>query len=168
MVTRRDLRRCQALVADLPLPQPFSVPALVDALAARRGRPIHVRTLPPGSGGSACGAWIRLATADVIYVEEKTSRVHRDHIVLHEIGHLLCDHSGAGGGAHPLARVLPDLSPDLIERLLTRTGYTTEEEQEAELVASLIRTAAQARATWTTTGALREFETALGLRGTWE
>ncbi|NIH79862.1 hypothetical protein [Amycolatopsis viridis] len=164
MMTRRGLRRCQALVAELPLPAPFSVPALVDALARRRGRPIHVRALPPGPGTGACGAWIRLASADVIYVEDRTSRVHRDHIVLHEIGHLLCDHPG--DGAHPLARVLPDLSPELIQRLLARTGYTTEDEQEAELVASLIRTAARARASWTTTGALAEFETALGLRGT--
>lgn len=168
MVTRSGLRRCQALVAGLPLPSPFSVPALVDILARRRGRPIHVRTLPAGFGVTACGAWIRLPSADVIYVEERTSRVHRDHIVLHEIGHLLCDHTGSGDEGHPLARVLPDLSPELIERLLTRTGYTTDEEQEAELVASLIRTAAQARASWTTTGALGEFEMALGLRGTWE
>lgn len=103
---------------------------------------------------------------DVIYVEEKTSRLHRDHIVLHEIGHLLRDHPGPGG-AHPLARVLPDLSPELIERLLTRTAYTTDEEQEAELIASLIRTAARAQRSWTS-GVLGEFETALGLRGSWQ
>ncbi|WP_285505399.1 ImmA/IrrE family metallo-endopeptidase [Actinokineospora sp. NBRC 105648] len=164
MITRRGYRRCRALVAELALPRPFSVTALVRGLAERRGRPIDIGTLPAGLTVNACGAWLQLDTRDVIFVEANTTPFHRDHIVLHEIGHMLCDHRGGPLDiAAELGRFLPDLSPALVRRLLARTSYSTDEEQEAELVASLIRTAAQTQAPGGSTGALSELEAALGL-----
>jgi hypothetical protein len=164
MITRRGYRRCRSLVDDLSLPRPFTVTGLVDMLAEQRQRPIDIGTLPAGLTVNACGAWLHLADRDVIFVEAKTSPFHRDHIVLHEIGHMLCDHhSKADDMVADLGRFLPDLSPALVQRLLARTGYTTDEEQEAELVASLIRITAQAQAPGASTGALSELEAALGL-----
>jgi hypothetical protein len=40
--------------------------------------------------------------------------------------------------APAFARLLPDLDPDLVERMLGRTSYTDPQEQEAEMVASLL------------------------------
>ncbi|QUH03326.1 hypothetical protein HUO13_23085 [Saccharopolyspora erythraea] len=156
-------RRCQELVNGLTLPRPFSAMGLVETLAEQRGRPIHVRTLPGRFTVNACGAWVRLADSDVIFIEARTTRLHRDHILLHEIGHIICEHGdGSMTGREMLSRLLPDLSPQLVERLLTRTGYSTAEEKEAELVASLIRTAAR---TPSATGVLGELEAALGVPG---
>ncbi|MFC5288317.1 hypothetical protein ACFPM7_14750 [Actinokineospora guangxiensis] len=169
MVTRRAYRKWRALVEDLPLPEPFTVPDLVAAVAARRGRPIDIGTLPGGASAQTCGVWFQLVDRDVILVEENTSSFHRDHIVLHELGHMLCDHRGGadeqgrGDGIAALARLLPDLSPDLVRRMLNRTAYTTDEEQEAELVASLIRITAEARAQRATPGVLGNLAAALGL-----
>lgn len=172
MARRDSYRKCQALVSRLTLPSPFSVDALVTGLAEQRGRPIHVHTLPPGCTINACGLWVSTEDHDDIYVEENTTRFHRDHIVLHEIGHMLCGHADNNDSADPdpvdhqeLARFLPDLDPGLIERLLARTSYTTDEEQEAELVASLIRTTAQGQHATRSAGVLGELEAALGI---WE
>lgn len=171
MARRVSYRKCQALVSTLTLPNPFSVDALVTILAEQRGRPIHVHTLPAGCTVNACGLWVRTDSHDDIYVEENTTRFHRDHIILHEIGHMLCGHADNNDTATPkpgdhqeLARFLPDLDPGLIERLLARTGYTTDEEQEAELVASLIRTTAQGQYPTRSPGVLGELEAALGIR----
>ncbi|WP_285742175.1 hypothetical protein [Lentzea sp. NBRC 105346] len=162
MISRQVRKRCQALVDGLALPEPFSVDALVDSIAALRNRPIHLFALPPGMVVNACGLWIATESHDEIYVEEKTTPLHREHILLHEIGHILCDHES--GEDVPLARFLPDLSPELVERLLARTNYTSEQEQEAELVASLIRTAAGVANEAASDGVRGELEAALGIR----
>ncbi|SDD96975.1 hypothetical protein [Actinokineospora iranica] len=164
MVNRHGYRKCRSLVDGITLPRPFSVSALVAQLAEQRNRPIEIGTLPAGLTVNACGAWLQLADRDVIFVEAKTTPFHRDHIVLHEIGHMLCDHhSKSADLVADLGRFLPDLSPALVRRLLARTSYTTDEEQEAELVASLIRITAQAQAPGAATGTLGELESALGL-----
>ena len=163
MVTRRAYRKWRALVADLPLPDPFTVPDLVTAIAERRGRPIDIGTLPGGATAQTCGVWFQLVDRDVILVEENTSSFHRDHIILHELGHMLCDHRGGDDAIAGLIRMLPDLSPDLVRRMLNRTAYTNDEEQEAELVASLIRITAETRAPGAQPGVLGNLAAALGL-----
>ncbi|GAB1640252.1 hypothetical protein [Krasilnikovia sp. MM14-A1259] len=165
MPTRQMLKTCQAVVDSLSLPRPFSVDALLDGLAVRRGRPIKIHTLRGAITADACGLWISTELSDDIFVEERTTTFHREHIILHEIGHLLCDHGASGGGASTMfARLLPDLDPALIRRFLARTNYTSAQEQEAELVASLIRTAAGTRARPPSSGVRGELERALGIR----
>jgi hypothetical protein len=115
MVTAKIRRRCEALVRTLELPSPFSVDALVRGLSAQRARPIRVHALPAGLADEACGLWIAGADGDDIYVEEKTTAFHREHIVLHEIGHLLCDHGGghdaAGAAGSPRPGCCPASAP---------------------------------------------------------
>ncbi|MGH3687663.1 MAG: hypothetical protein ACRDRU_22745 [Pseudonocardiaceae bacterium] len=165
MTTRQTYQKCQAVVSSLNIPRPFSVDALVCEIARTRGRPIYLYALPGGFATNLCGLWVSTHTHDEIYFEEKTTSFHREHIILHEIGHILCDH-GVGYSVDPagLARFLPDLSSSLIERLLGRTDYASEQEQEAELVASLIRTAAGAFTPLPSTGVRGELEVALGIR----
>jgi hypothetical protein len=165
MTTRRVRKKCQELVGTLTLPRPFSVERLIHDLSLQRGRAIRLRSLPSGFGAHACGLVISTDTADEIYVEEKTSRFHRDHIALHEIGHILMHHDN-GGREDPgaLAGLLPSLDPEAIRRILGRTSYTTEQEQEAELVASLIRAKAGTLAPLPSTGVRGKLEVSLGIR----
>lgn len=65
--------------------------------------------------------------------------MHQEQIVLHEVGHLLAQHSPAEITDHEcVALLMPDLDPEMIRQVMGRTGYTSEEEQEAELLASLV------------------------------
>jgi hypothetical protein len=122
----------------LSLPVPFDVLTLCESMARQRRRP--VRLMPTLVGlGSLCGAWIAGQSEDYIFYERDTSPLHRDHIVLHELGHILCGHSGSLVSADQYARLLmPDLDPALIRSMLGRSGYTSRQEREAELFAELI------------------------------
>lgn len=69
------------------------------------------------------------ASVDYVFYEAQTTPLHREHIVLHELGHILFGHHSLEGeetdGAAPV--------------VLGRTNYTTRQEQEAEMLASMIR-----------------------------
>jgi hypothetical protein len=135
----RQLRRdCAALVDQLDIPEPFDAAELCRRLAHQRGRPIHL--VPIGlSGGGPCGLWLAARNADYIFYEERTSRLHQEHIVLHELGHLVFRHPNAPVLDHEAAAaLLPSLDPAMVERALKRTGYSAREEQQAEMIASLI------------------------------
>ncbi len=73
----------------------------------------------------------------MIVFQRETTAHHQDHIVLHELGHILADHPGPPGGVVWEA-LLPGLGADAIRRVLLRCSYGTEEEQEAELVATIV------------------------------
>jgi hypothetical protein len=150
---RRLRRRCAALVRDLPMPAPFDARALCEQVAARRGRPI---TLVPMEGlAGVCGLWVATATADLIFYEQVTTPPHQEHIILHELGHLLCDHHRSPDALGlPVAELLPSLDPAMVQRVLGRAGYTSDEEREAELLASMIRERARAHGGGTLTDRL--------------
>lgn len=83
------------------------------------------------------GVWFEADDFDVIAYQSQTSRAHQDHIVLHEVGHILAGH---GGDATPDEdeQVLPDLPRSGTLRRLRRTCYDARNEREAELIASII------------------------------
>jgi len=86
-----------------------------------------------------CGVWVAGPAADYIFYEEGTSPLHREHIILHELSHLLCGHDAAPVLEVEFTQVLfPHLRPDLVQTVLRRAAYSSEQEQEAELLASLI------------------------------
>jgi hypothetical protein len=131
-------RRHAALLRDLPTPVPFDVRELCRQVAARRGRPM--RLVPLSGLGDVCGLWIATDTTDLIFHESGTTPPHQEHIILHELAHVLCDHYPVSLSAAERARVLfPNLDPEVVRRVLGRAGYSSEEEREAELLASLIR-----------------------------
>jgi hypothetical protein len=133
-------RRCLARLRDLPLPAPFDVHELCERVAARRGRPI--RLLPVAGLTGVCGLWIATDTTDLICYERDTTRPHQDHIILHELSHVLCDHYPV---PVPGTALFPDLDPGMVRAVLGRAGYTSDEEREAETLASLIRQRATTR-----------------------
>ncbi len=137
-------RRCEAILRGVDLPVPFDVQTFTEGLAARRGRPILLS--PIASWPGPCGAWVASLAVDYIFYEQATSPLHQQHIILHELSHLLCGHTPVTVAETEVTHLLfPAVRPDAVQRLLRRTGYSAINEQEAELLASLIweRTAPQ-------------------------
>lgn len=93
-----------------------------------------------------CGLWIATDTTDLVCYERDTTRPHQDHIILHELSHLLCDHFPTTlPKALHTETLLPNLDPAMVRTVLGRAGYSTDEEREAETLASLIRQRATTR-----------------------
>jgi hypothetical protein len=138
MALRQLRRACAALVDQLDIPEPFDAAELCRRLAAQRSRPIHLLPIALSSDGP-CGLWLASRTADYVFYEQRTSRLHQEHIILHEVGHLVCQHEhSALIDEDAAAMLLPSLAPAMVERALKRTGYSGREEQQAEMIASLI------------------------------
>ncbi len=130
-------RRCEATLRQVEVPSPFDVEAFCAALSERRGRRIHL--CPMNMGVSPCGVWLALPAADYIFYEDGTTRLHREHIVLHELGHVLSDHVPTDVLDEEVIKALmPDLDLRMVRRVLGRTSYSAVEEQEAEMLASLV------------------------------
>lgn len=136
MVRARLRDQCRAKLADLEVPRPFSIEALCDRIADIRGRPLHLHPFPSAQG-LPCGMWVSTADADHIFHAQGASALHQRNIILHEIGHMLWDHSGGHQGTG-LAALLTDLDPAMVRRVLMRTRYSTPEEKQAEMMAALI------------------------------
>ncbi|MEU7046351.1 toxin [Streptomyces varsoviensis] len=135
----KALRRAsEAHLARLDLPDGCTIATLTEKLSRDRGRPIQLMSVALGAQ-SPCGMWLAMDDMDLIVVEANVSALHRDHIVAHELAHMLCCHSDAAGAdATGIESFVPHLDPQRVRDVLGRTSYTTEEEQAAEMVASLI------------------------------
>jgi hypothetical protein len=146
MRERELRRRCRKLLNELDIRPPLDVHELCRRVGTQRGKPIRAvaHSIPmPGP----FGAWITTNNADYILYQQATSRAHQDHIVLHELGHILAGHRSeedddsllGGLGSHDQASSqFPDLAPDAVRRALHRTSYDSEQEREAETVATII------------------------------
>jgi len=110
-------RRCESRLRDLPLPLPFDVATFARWLADRRGRPIALCpcTLPGGLHGATFAG----LQEDVVFYQDRTTPLHRQHAIVHELSHLLCEHT-----------------------LTPQVGYTAAAEREAEEMTTLIMTRA--------------------------
>jgi hypothetical protein len=139
----REIRRqCRDIIATAPIPYPFDVRECCRAIAEMRGQPIELRgmTMPP-EGPS--GMWIPIAGQDFILFDNDTTPLHQEHIIMHELAHVLSDHAAALSptdiaSTDPAVQLLPHLDPALIHRVLRRTAYSADEERMAETLASMI------------------------------
>ncbi|MBL8932795.1 MAG: hypothetical protein JNL54_21955 [Kineosporiaceae bacterium] len=130
-------QRCDELLRDIEIPDPFDVRILAETIARRRGRPIRLHAKPSPLG--PCGLWLALPDADYVFYETATSRLHRDHIIVHELAHLLAAHEPTDHLDPDLLRsLLPNLDSAMVQRVLARSTYTAVEEQEAEMIATLV------------------------------
>lgn len=138
MNRERARRECEALVAELDIPEPFDLDSLVQRISSQRGRPIVL--MPTAMAfGNLCGLWLGTAQADYVFYEENTSRLHQKHIVCHEIGHILRQHSASRTLGSDIARALTAaVDPAEVQRVLGRDTYNDDQEFEAELIATLI------------------------------
>ncbi len=129
-------RRCETVAAELPLPRPFDVKGLCALLAAERGRPIRLLELP--GEDETLGAWLATERADLIFYKSDTTPPHQEHIILHELSHVICGHYAAEDADDVRDQLFPDLSPAVVRSVLRRSTYWSQEEQEAELLATMI------------------------------
>ncbi|MFF3911459.1 hypothetical protein ACFYZJ_37255 [Streptomyces sp. NPDC001848] len=130
-------RRCRRMLQQLDVKPPLDVEALCRLLGEQRRRPIQLMPYPLPVPGPF-GLWIASASADYVFYQLETSKVHQDHIILHEIGHIMADHQGSESDDAYLERQLPDLSTDVVNKALRRSSYAEKHEREAELVATII------------------------------
>lgn len=77
-----------------------------------------------------CGLWLAGEHADVICFEQNTSALHQEHIILHELGHILHEHTGA----ETLQDLFPNLSDATLRIMLARQhdAFSQRHEREAE------------------------------------
>ncbi|WP_052069543.1 hypothetical protein [Streptacidiphilus albus] len=142
----RELRRlrasCYELVRGLPVPQPFDLRQFLAGVSAQRGRHIQLMLVPGLAAGDGFpyGWWAKLDHEDRIYAEHDTSPLHRAAIALHEVGHILWNHSpDAVLDTEVLRQALPDLEPAALAHMFAaRHGYSRLEERQAEMVGAVL------------------------------
>jgi Zn-dependent peptidase ImmA (M78 family) len=135
----RQLRRdCESRLAALGAPASWDIDELCDLVAEQINRRI-CRVPVAMSAMHPCGFWVSTEHIDFIVYESETSRIHQEHIIAHELAHIICCHRGSTALTDESARLLfPDLDPDLVRDMLQRASYSDRQEQEAEMLASLI------------------------------
>ena len=139
---RNQLRRLRKAgtrrIAELELPKVPDVAELCHYLGEVRNRPITLIPMQmPAS--HPCGIWVAARDEDLIFYDANTTSAHQEHIILHELGHIICCHRGAGWLDEASARLLfPNLDPDLVRDMLLRASYDDVQEQEAEIIAYLL------------------------------
>lgn len=108
----------------------YSIQALVERVARQRGRRIVVRPWPMPDA-LMYGAWLAGPNCDFIFYEMHTAGVHQEHIILHEVAHMLLGH----------ATILVDENSDLAQVLKRRprTVKRAAQEREAEALAETIQ-----------------------------
>ncbi|MCA1723417.1 MAG: hypothetical protein LC748_04035 [Thermomicrobia bacterium] len=129
-------KRCAARIRDLPIPNPFDMQIFSTLVSERHKRPIVLH--PIALHGVVSGAWAAMESIDIVFYEQHATPFHQQHIVLHELSHILCDHQGFAITDEGLRSLL--LTDVPIERLRTLQSnhYSDEDEREAEVLASLI------------------------------
>jgi hypothetical protein len=145
---RRGLRK---LLVSLGLSPPLDIQLLIDRLAERRGRPLRLVAHPIGVHGPF-GCWVASSTADYLVYQRETTAAHQRHIILHEIGHIVCGHDLAEVSATPAAHAEegdgllenrrfaedPGVTATSLAAARHRDVYTNTEERQAESIATLL------------------------------
>lgn len=126
-------RGVKRLLRDLQIGSPLDVSLLCQRLAQHRGRSIRLVPWPLVTPG-AFGLWIATSTTDYILYQQETTPAHQDHIILHEVGHII---SGHDSNEHD-SDLSTQLNSDVVWRALRRESYTSRAEWEAEMVATVV------------------------------
>ncbi|WP_063020708.1 hypothetical protein [Nocardia niwae] len=130
----------------VPIPHPWDMTEYLARVAEYRRRPITLCPIEVGAlSGNGCGTgsglWIAREGDEVIMYGADTEW-HADHIIAHEIGHMLLGHGESAGGAAaddlPLRELMPSLSLETIRSVLRRQDYGSERERAAETFADLL------------------------------
>jgi Zn-dependent peptidase ImmA (M78 family) len=135
LTKRRARAKLRAL--GITIPSPFDIDEFCGRVAQARGRPIKVVAVDLPPRAASCGAWIASPDIDYIVYDQAAPAPLREHTILHELGHMLCDHSGTPVAEH-LDQYGLHLDPALVKRMLQRTLYDNDNEREAEMFASAI------------------------------
>ena len=91
-------RAAQDKLDSLDMPHCHDVFKFAEALSAKRAFPLDLVPLELGAS-SPCGVWLSTDNADIIAYEAATSRPHRNHIIAHELGHIIHQHRASSVSA---------------------------------------------------------------------
>ncbi|WP_446220362.1 hypothetical protein [Micromonospora sp. IBHARD004] len=133
-----QVRRCDELLRGLVMPVPFTVGDLLAELERVRGRRLVVRALRTRFA-EARALWCRGSTTDHILVGSPGPGLHRDHLALHGVGHMVFGHVGQPAVAQRLRDVLDGADLAALRERSTRVVYTPDEEWQAEVFATRVR-----------------------------
>lgn len=126
-------RRCEARLRCIVLPNSFTIETFTASVSKWQGRPIELvaSAMPPGLHGLL----VPEGATDYLFHRTDTTPLHRCHIILHELAHLVCGHRGVIIDAAVSFRDLI-AHADGIATLLAQ--YSQEDEAEAEMFATLV------------------------------
>lgn len=136
-----------ALARQLPIPVPWNRDVFIENLASQRGR--RIQLLPTDTSGfteSPCGVWLIRDDDDLILHEAESSDYHIDQIVCHEIGHMVLGHGRSTQSASNTddpesqlcLKMLPDLDPTAVRKVLRRKLFVDDQERDAERFAHIL------------------------------
>ncbi|WP_310728282.1 hypothetical protein [Streptomyces sp. N2A] len=145
MFELRKLRRsCERRLANLPLPDPFTLDGLVANVEEKLGRRIHLVPIEDdGDMRTACGLRVRTQEETFVFYRRRPSVVQEEHIILHELTHELFNHT-TDLAEEQLTTLVPRSAVNRIVGLggkavlQARARYDTDEEEEAELGAYIM------------------------------
>ncbi len=131
--------RCNEYLARvLPEGPAASVEAICAQIAELRGRPIQVIVSDPGNLDLPTGLWLHSTRFELIWVDRRTSPLHRIAIAGHELGHMLCEHEPSA--VDPLlrgrelrefaVRHCPDLPAETISAIMGRCFAAPRSQQD--------------------------------------
>ncbi|MFI0742518.1 hypothetical protein ACH4PU_31240 [Streptomyces sp. NPDC021100] len=127
-------RRLRQELRELEIQPPLDVEALCRALGRRWDRDIELQPAPLPKPGPL-GLLVETPEADIILYQQETTRLHQDHIILHEVGHMLADHDS---DETELPSPVPGVEPGDVRKVFKRCSYDNQQECDAELVATII------------------------------
>lgn len=138
----RDI--CSEFFDSLPVPDPFTLSGFVASAGTVLDTKIELVAARPGATMS-CGGLVCTPEATLVWYPANTSVLYQLHVLLHELGHIVLDHAGSlvtlsaddDRVLRALRRMMPDLPVELIGRVLRRSHYEDEDEQQAEQFATV-------------------------------
>jgi hypothetical protein len=133
--TRQEvLASVAALTAQLSvLPNPWDIALLCDQLAEQRGRPLLL--WPIDLPAFPFGLWYDDGQRDHVLYRTELAGIHRDHVILHELCHMIADHNRH---SHSLRQ--GEKESDVSALILQAAGnpHSAVQEEIAELFATQI------------------------------
>lgn len=145
MSSAEVLRRCHDRLVELEavglrIPDPFDAFELAERAGHCLGHRIRLFAVEMPVGAPSGLTFFTKDGGHIIVYEKRTNQVHREHIVSHELGHILLGHEPMLIEEPGVAAVLfPRLSPSLVSRALNRNGsYGRTDEVEAETMATIL------------------------------
>jgi hypothetical protein len=152
-----DKRIAQKMLEQLWLPRPWSMRQFIANLELTRKRPIEIRDidpdLAPTTASRVTGLWKPQESHDLILISPMVPVDNREHVISHEIGHILmwdAQSSENPPALHYLLRTFPHLPPTVLARqaltlCAARAAFEHPVERQAEWFAILLGVAAEER-----------------------
>jgi hypothetical protein len=135
--------RLRRELAALEIEEPTTMSDVCGRLSKRRGKPIRLVPYPFDVPGPF-GMWLPTTSTDYILFQAETTALHQEHIIAHELGHLIAGHESVENEDQVWHELMPDIPPETIRRVLRRGTYDTDAEREAETVATMLLESAAA------------------------